>query len=625
VGAWTKSVVPLHACEHYYIVTEPIPDLPPSLPVLRDVDNALYFKEDAGKLLIGATELEAKPWGMLGIPDDFCFDELAPDHDHFLPYLEAALGRLPALRNVGIRRFFNGPESFTPDHRMHIGPIPGVRNYFVAAGLNTVGIQGAAGVGRMLCEWIVEGAPSIDVSDSHVRRNLPFQAGRRFLYDRSVESVGVFNDVHWPYKQMTSARGARQSPLHERLAAAHAYFGETNGWERPLWFAPERSALLVEYSFGRQNWFDYSAGEHRAVRERVGVLDYSAFAKLELRGRDAERILNRISTASVSVPIGTVVYTPWLNENGGIETDLTIVRTGELAFLILASCAGQARDYHWLHDHIPADAHASLSDVTSTMAGLAVMGPCSRDLLAQLTSSDLSNAGFPYGTSALIDLGPALVRAVRISFAGELGFELFMPAEVAVGVFDRLMASAAEQGARLVGLHALGSLRIEKAYKDWGHDMTPEDTPLEAGLSFALDLAKPGGFIGREALLRQKDRGIRRRLVQFLLEATAPFAHHDEPIYRDGERVGHVTSGMYGHTLGGWVCIRSKPHCGRCTIPRANGCGCDRRELADVSADAGRPSSAQHCGGSCLRRKTPAPGSSGSSMSTRRVRPITVL
>ena len=555
VGSWTNTPVPLHAVEHYYIVTEPIADLPPDTPVLRDIDNALYIKEDAGKLLIGATEIEAKPWGMAGIPDDFCFDEIAPDQDHFMRYVEAAVERIPVLARTSIRTIFCGPESFTPNQKMQLGPAPGVRNLFIAAGLNTVGIQAAAGVGKTLSEWIVKGTPALDLSDADVRRNLPFRAGATFLHDRTIETVGVFNDIHWPYKQLQTARNARRSPLHGALETAHAFFGENNGWERPLWFAPDRESLRIEYSFGRQNWFEYSAAEHRAVRERVGLMDYCAFSKLELRGPDAESVLNWVSTGSVSVPIGKTLYTLWLNQHGGIETDLTIVRTAEQAFLIIGTGATQSRDFHWLNDHIPADAQATLSDLTSATAGVALMGPRSREVLASFTSSDLSSEVFPFGTSQVIDLGYARARAVRLSFAGELGFELYMSSEFAAGIFDSMLARAAELDIKLVGLHAVDSLRIEKGFRHWGHDISPEDTPLHAGMGFTVDYEKPGGCIGLDSLLRDKEARLTRRLVQFVLAHDAPFAYHDEPIWCDGRRVGHVTSGAYGHTLGGWTCL----------------------------------------------------------------------
>ncbi|MEQ9487969.1 MAG: FAD-dependent oxidoreductase [Alphaproteobacteria bacterium] len=553
--AWTATPVPLHACEHYYVVTDSIDGLPSDFPVVRDVDNALYFKEDAGKMLFGATELRAKPWGMEGIPNDFCFDEIPPDYDHFLPSIANAGNRMPVINTVGLQTVFNGPESFTPDQKMQLGPVPGFKNYFVAAGMNTVGIQASAAIGRLLSEWVVDGVASLDVSDSLVSRNLPFQAGQQFLYDRSIETVGVFNDIHWPYKQLKSARGARRSPFHQMLSDNHAFFGDTMGWERPLWFAPSAKKVCVDYSFGRQNWFEYSAAEHNAVRNDVGLMDYSPFAKYELRGRDATRVLQRICTANVDIDVDSVVYTTWLNQAGGIESDLTVVRTGQESYLILASSANQAKDFHWLNDHIPDGACAVATDITSGLAGLALMGPRSRDILTAFTGADLSNETFPFSTSRTIDFGYAMARAVRVSYAGELGWELYFPTEFAGHIVERVAAWRSEFDLRLVGLQAVDSLRIEKFFKHGGHDISTDETPLNAGMMFTVDLDKPGGFIGREALLRQRSEGVSRRIVQFLLPPEATFAYHDEPILFDGRHVGNITSGSYGHTLGGWVCL----------------------------------------------------------------------
>jgi glycine cleavage system T protein len=555
-GMWARDLaascgvaLPLHAAEHFYVVTEPIPGLPSTLPVLRDPDSRAYFKEDAGKLLLGWFEAVAKPWGTDGIPESFCFDQLPADLEHIEPLLEQAIRRVPALAKTGIQLFFNGPESFTPDDRYLLGEAPELRNFFVAAGFNSIGIQSAGGAGKVLADWILDGHPPMDLWDVDVRRAMPFQRNRRYLRERTVETLGLLYDMHWPFRQVETARGVRRSALHDRLKAQGACFGELAGWERANWFAPAGVAPEYRYSYGRQNWFEHSAAEHKAVREAVGLFDQSSFAKYLLQGADAERILNRICANEVAVPPGRVVYTQWLNERGGIEADLTVTRESDDRYLIVTSAANQTRDLAWLKRHIPDDARAAAVDMTSGYAVLSVMGPRSRALLQSLTPDDLSNAAFPFGASREIDLGYARVRATRITYVGELGWELYVPTEFAASVHEAIIAAGEGFGLRHAGYHALNSLRIEKAYRHWGHDITEEDTPLEAGLGFAVAFRKRD-FIGREALLSQKEAGIKRRLVTFALEDAARMLYHSEPIWRDGKLVGRLTSGMFGHTIG---------------------------------------------------------------------------
>ena len=550
LGAKAGTTVPLHAAEHFYIVTEPIPDLPRHLPVLRDADNCSYFKEDAGKLLVGWFEPVSKPWGMNGIPESFSFDTLPEDLDHIEPLLEGAIRRVPALGKAGIQLFFNGPESFTPDTRYLLGETPEVKNLFVAAGFNSIGIQSAGGAGKVLADWIVDGHASVDLWDVDIRRMMPFQRNRRYLEQRITESLGLLYAMHWPFRQPATARGVRRSTLHDRLEAAGACFGETAGWERPNWYAPAGVAPEYRYSYGRQNWFEHSGAEHRAVREAVGLFDQSSFAKFVVEGRDAEAVLNRICSNDVAVPVGTIVYTQWLNERGGIEADLTVTREAEDRFLVVTAAAAQTRDLGWLKRNIPGDARAIAVDVSSGQAVLGIMGPRSRDLLAPLTDADLSNEAFRFGTSTIIDLGFARVRASRITYVGELGWELYVDTEFAQGVFDAIVAAGDAVGLKLAGYHAMNSLRIEKGYRHWGHDITDEDTPLEAGLGFAVAWNKRGGFMGREALLRQREQGVTRRLVQFALEDPEPLLYHNEPVWRDGAVVGRISSGMFGHTIG---------------------------------------------------------------------------
>lgn len=557
-GMWARDVgclagvsVPLHAAEHFYIVTEAMDGMTPDLPVLRDTDNCAYYKEDAGKLLLGAFEPVAKPWGMDGIPEDFSFDQLPDDFDHFEPVLEAAMKRLPVLGSAGIQFFFNGPESFTPDDRYLLGPSPEIENFFVAAGFNSVGVQSAGGAGRVLADWIVNGYPPMDVWDVDIRRMMPFQSNANYLHDRTVEGLGLLYAMHWPFRQFETARPARMSTLHGRLETAGACFGELAGWERPNWYAPEGVTPEYEYTYGRQNWFEHSAAEHKAVRENVGLFDQSSFAKFLLQGRDAEKILNQVCANNVSVESDRIVYTQWLNERGGIEADLTVTRIDETTFMVVTAAASQIRDFTHLKRHIPGGAHATLTDITSGLATIGIMGPKSRDLLSSLTKADMSNDGFPFATSREIELGYAKVRASRITYMGELGWELYVPSEFAGSIYDVIVEMGQNFGLKHAGYHAMNSLRQEKGYRHWGHDITDEDTPLEAGLGFAVAWDKPGGFIGRDALLKQKEAGVpKKRLVQFALEDPEPLLYRNEPIWRDGKLLGHITSGMYGHTVG---------------------------------------------------------------------------
>ena len=557
-GMWTRDLaatvgasVPLHACEHFYIVTEPFEGVTAGLPVYRDYDACAYYKEDAGKILLGCFEPVAKPWGMDGIDDDFEFGELPDDFDHFEPILEGAIHRMPALAEAGIQKFFCGPESFTPDDRYHLGPLPEVNGLFVAAGFNSIGIQSAGGAGKVMSEWIKLGHPPMDLVDVDVRRNAPFQSNKKYLHDRVTETLGLLYSVHWPFYQYTTARGARRSALHEQLKAEGACFGDTLGWERPNWFAPKGVTPEYEYSFGRQNWFEHSKAEHMATREGVALFDQASFAKFMVQGRDAEKVLNRVSAGNMSVEPGKIIYAPWLNERGGMEADLTVTRLAEDAYLVVTGAGAHFRDLNWLKSHIESDEFCVVTDVTSGIAMLGIMGPKARDLLQPLTDTDLSNDAFPFGTSQEIELGYAMVRASRITYVGELGWELYMPTDFVPGVYDVLMEAGADHGLKLAGYHALNSLRIEKGFKHWGHDMADEDTPYDIRLGFTCKLDKPGGFIGRDALVAAKERGTKKRLAQFLLKDPDVMLYHNEPVYRNGEICGYVSSAMYGHALGG--------------------------------------------------------------------------
>ena len=557
-GMWSHQLgrdvgvnIPLHACEHFYLVTEPIEGLPASLPVLRDQDRCIYVKTEAGRLMVGAFEPVAKPYGMGGLPTDQPFLQLDEDWEHLAPVYEAACERIPILADVGIRLFFNGPESFTPDDRYLLGETPELRNHWVATGFNSIGMQSAGGAGKVLAEWIVNGRPPMDLWDVDVRRMQPFQTNSRYLHDRSIEALGLLYAMHWPFRQVETARGVRRSPVHDRLVALGACLGEGGGWERPNWYAPEGVEPVYEYTYGRQNWFEHSAAEHRACREGAAYFDQTSLAKLLVQGPDACAVLNRISSADVDVEPGTSVYTTWLNDRGGIEADLTVNRLDEERFLVVTAFSTQVKDADWIARHTPDGARMTVTDVTSGYAVLGVFGPKARDIVAPLTDADLSNEAFPFGTLQEVDLAYARAIAIRRTYMGELGWELYVPTEFALGAFDALWESGAPAGLTPAGYHAMNSLRMEKAYRHWGDDIADEDTPLEAGLSWGVAFDKPGGFIGHDALVAQREAGVVRRLVQFRLDDPEPLLYHDEPVFRDGTLVGRITSGMYGHTVGG--------------------------------------------------------------------------
>ena len=554
-GMWGREVgrmaavnVPLHASEHFYIVTEPLAGVTRDLPVLRDTDGYIYAREEVGGLLMGGFEPVAKPWAMDGIPTDFGFSLLPEDWEHFRVLMEQAIVRIPALETAPVRRHVNGPESFTPDNRYMLGEAPELRNFFVAAGFNSVGIASAAGAGKALAEWIVGGEPSMDLWDVDIRRFMPFQGNRRYLRERTTEVVGLLYAMHWPFRQPETARGVRRSVLHDRLAARGAGFGVVAGWERANWFSAAGVEPRYIYTYGRQNWFPDAAAEHRAVRESAGLFDQSSLAKFLLEGPDATATLQRLCANDVDVAAGRIVYTQMLNRRGGIECDVTVTRLTADAYLVITIAAAATHDADWIRRGI-GDARVTLTDVTSAFTVLGVMGPRSREILSRLTNADLSNATFPFGTTREIEVGYATVRATRITYVGELGWELHVPTEFAMGVYDDVVAAGEDLGLRHAGYHAMDSLRLEKGYRSWGHDIGGDDTPLEAGLGFAVSFKK-SGFVGRDALLRQRETLLPRRLVMFTLDDPDPLLLGDEPIYRDGALVGRITSGAFGHTLG---------------------------------------------------------------------------
>ena len=562
-GLWGREIgrmagvsVPLHACEHYYAVTEKLEGLPHNLPVMRDYDRCAYYREDAGSLMVGAFEPNAVPWGQRGIPDDFSFEEIEGHMDEqFMPVLEHAMQRVPMLQECGWRKFFCGPESFTPDDQFHMGEAPELKGFYVACGLNSVGIQTSGGLGRALADWMDKGHAPMDLWGNDIRRMFPFQSTQKYIEERVTETLGLLYDNHYPYKQMETARNLRHSAIHERLAERNACFGEAAGWERANWFAPEGVKPEYEYSFGKQNWFEHSAAEHRAAREQVVLFDQSSFSKYLVQGRDAVKLLQRISSANVDVEPGRMVYTHWLNDHGGIEADLTVTRIAEDEFWVISGAAQTIKDLHWMKSHIAEGEFCCISDITNGWAMLGVMGPDSRALLGGAMDHDFSTENFPFGDFQAVELGMSRAYAGRVSYVGELGWELYVPVDQARHAFDYLWEQGRDHGLRLAGMHALNSCRMEKKFVHYGHDVADHDTPLECGMSFVCALDKEVPFIGRDAILKQKESRafMNKRLVQFLLQDPEPVFWHHEPILRDGVIVGHLTSGDYGHTLGGAV------------------------------------------------------------------------
>ena len=555
-GMWGRDLasqngvtLPLHACEHFYLITEPVVGLDPMTPVLRVPDECAYYKQDAGKMMLGAFEPKAKPWGMEGIRKDFEFDTLPEDWDHFMPILEHAMHRMPLFQTAGIHTFFNGPESFTPDDRYYLGEAPEVKGYWIAAGYNSIGIVSSGGAGQALAHWITEGEPPFDLWEVDIRRAQPFQKNRRYLKERVTETLGLLYADHFPYRQVVTSRGVRRSPIHDHLQARGAVFGEVAGWERANWFANEGQEREYRYSWKRQNWFDNQRAEHMAVRQAAGLFDMTSFGKIRVEGRDACAYLNRIASAQMDVAPGRIVYTMFLNERGGIEADLTVTRLSETAYLAVVPGATLQRNLAWMRAHV-GDDFAVITDVTAAESVLCLMGPQSRDVLAKVSPNDFSNAAHPFGQAREIEIGMGLSRAHRVTYVGELGWELYVSADQTAHVFEALME--AQPDLKLCGLHTLDSCRIEKAYRHWGHDITDEDHVLDAGLGFTVSRKKPD-FIGREATLRKEDAGLDRRMVQFRLTDPEPLLFHNEAIVRDGKIVGPVTSGNYGHALGGAI------------------------------------------------------------------------
>ncbi|MDG2340770.1 MAG: FAD-dependent oxidoreductase [Paracoccaceae bacterium] len=566
VGKMAGVNIPLHACEHFYIVTEAISGLT-QMPVLRVPDECAYYKEDAGKILLGAFEPNAKPWGMDGISDKFEFDQLPEDFDHFEPILEHAINRMPMLAEAGIHTFFNGPESFTPDDAYHLGLAPEMDNVWVAAGFNSIGIQSAGGAGMALAQWMEDGQKPFDLGDVDVSRMQPFQGNKTYLFERSKETLGLLYADHYPYRQKATARGVRRTPFHQHLLDQGAVMGEIAGWERANWFANEGQEREYQYTWKRQNWFENSASEHRAVRENVGMYDMSSFGKIRVEGPDAEAYLNYIAGGDYSVPNGKIVYTQFLNNRGGIEADVTITRLTETSYLVVNPAATRLADQTWMERN-KGNFNVVITDVTAGEGVLAIMGPNARKLLEKVSPADFSNATNPFGTAQEIELGMGLARAHRVTYVGELGWEIYMSSDMAGHAFETLFEAGQDMDLKLCGMHMMDSCRIEKGFRHFGHDITCEDNVIDAGLGFAVKTTKECDFIGKQAVIERKASGPKNRMVQFKLTDPEPLLFHNEPIIRNGEYVGFLSSGSYGHTLGGAIGMGYVP--------------CDGESAADV-------------------------------------------
>ena len=556
-GQWARQfgrlagvTVPLYSAEHMYIVTKPIDGVERDLPMMRDPDGYIYCKEEVGGMVMGGFEPEAKPWGMDGIPDEFEFTLLPDDWDQFEILMQNALHRIPILAEAEIRQFINGPESFTPDSNYILGEAPELRNYYVGAGFNSMGIASAGGAGKALAEWVVNGEPTMDLWPVDIRRFAAFQGNDRWLSERVSETLGTHYAMPWPNREMQTARPFRRSPVYHLLEQKGACFGSKMGWERALWFADKGQRRQMDYSFGRQNWFENRAAEHIATREAVAVFDQTSFSKFLIQGHDAEAVLQYICANNVAVANGQCVYTGLLNERGGYESDVTVTRLADDRYFLVSGAAQTTRDLAWLRRNTPDSAHCMVTDVSSAHAVFGVMGPKARDLLSCLTDTDLSNEAFPFSTMQEINFGYATALAVRMTYVGELGWELYVPAEFAVGVYEELCRTGEGLGLRQAGYYAIDSLRIEKGFRAWGHELTPDISPFQAGLSFAVDFAKTMPFIGQDALRELRGQPLTKRLLQFTLDDPDGILWGGELILLNGEPVGKIDSGSYGHTLG---------------------------------------------------------------------------
>ncbi|MBT4932142.1 MAG: GcvT family protein [Rhodospirillaceae bacterium] len=556
-GQWARELgqmagvnVPLCSVEHQYMITEPFEGVPKNLPTLRDPDRLTYFKEEVGGLVMGGYEPNPIPWAEDGIPEGFNFSLLDSDWDHFEQLMEHALFRVPALEHAGVRSLTNGPESFTPDGNFILGEAPEVANFFVGAGFNAFGIAAGGGAGKALAEWIDGGEPSLDLWPVDIRRFGVHHRDADWVRTRTLELYGKHYTIGWPFEEHKSARPVRTSALYERLKESGGCFGEKMGWERPNWFAPEGARAEDVYSFGRQNWFDHVGAEHQATRERVTVFDQSSFAKFMVSGPDAEAALNWICANDVSKAPGALTYTQMLNSRGGIECDLTVARLAEDQFYIVTGTGYRTHDFDWIKRNIKDDMDVTLEDITDHHCTLSLMGPKARDVLAQVTDSDVSNDAFAFGTCQEVIIAGATVKALRVTYVGELGWELHFPIEHALTLYDALMKAGESFGIGNAGYRAIESLRLEKGYRAWASDIGPDYSPLEAGMGWAVKMKSNMPFMGREAIAEQQERGLSKRLACFVVDDPSIVLLGRETIYRNGERVGWLSSGGWGYTVG---------------------------------------------------------------------------
>eukprot|EP01124_Arcella_intermedia_P011758 TRINITY_DN18176_c0_g1_i1.p1 TRINITY_DN18176_c0_g1~~TRINITY_DN18176_c0_g1_i1.p1 ORF type:complete len:872 (-),score=147.40 TRINITY_DN18176_c0_g1_i1:72-2687(-) len=568
-GMWARQLgeasgvaIPNQAAEHYYVITGAIPEVDPNWPVIEDPASYTYIRPEGAGLMVGLFEGEAKAWSVKGVPD-FSFGEIEPDWARMTPYVEKAMNRVPATLSAGIKKFFCGPESFTPDLAPIVGETPEIRNHFVAAGLNSIGILSGGGIGRLLSHWILHGKPDQDVTGYNIDRLHKYQTNPKYRSERVEETLGMVYKTHYPYYSKKTSRGAKRSPFYESFKQRGAYFKDVSGWEGADWFAPldrPSEAKIDHYSWKRQHWFEFWKHEHKACREGVVLIDMSFMSKFLIQGRDAGECLNRLSTANIDGPKDTIVYTQWLNDDGKMEADVTISKLDDDKFLVIATDTMHRHVETWARRHLDPSGtkHVSVTDITGGYSQLNIQGPRSRELMQMLSDADMSDAGFPFRCIRDIAIGYARVLCARITYVGELGYELHIPTEFAQHVYEEIMKHAEKVGMVHAGLKALASLRMEKAYRDYGHDMDNTDSLLEVGLGFTADMEKRGGFIGKEGVQRQrvelKERsGLPQRLCQVLLLDPEPLMYHGEVVWRDGERVGDVRAASYGHTLGGAV------------------------------------------------------------------------
>ena len=554
-GMWSRQIgetigvsIPLYPAEHFYVITDPIKDLPSTLPTIRDFDSSTYFKEDAGKLLIGIFEGKSIPAfdNTNKVPEDFSFGEFPENFDHFEPYLEKSMKRFPILEEIGIRKFFAGPESFTPDTNSLLGEVPEVKNLFVSCGLNSIGIGSGGGVGKVTAEWMMTGHINEDIFIYDIKRFQKFHSQLGFIKERITESLGDLYGMHWPYKQHKTSRNVKKLPHHDLLKSFGACFGVSGGYERPMWFALDGEKSEYDYSYNYQNWYPSVEYETSNTTNNVGLFDLTPFSKFEIKSEKAHEELQRICTANIKLEIGKCTYTHMLNEDAGIETDLTVVCLDKNHFRIISSAATRERDKFHIKKHLSDD--VELTDVTDDYCVFGIFGPNSRSLMQELSKDDFSNKNFKFANSKTIKISETEVWAQRLSYVGELGYELYVKTNDAKKIYELIIEKGKNFNLCNCGMHALDTMRMESGFLHWGHDLSPEENQYQAGLSFTISYKKDVNFIGREALLRIKDKNPDRKFAMFVLKDNKPgkpLLLHDEPIYLDDKIIGRTTSGNY--------------------------------------------------------------------------------